>query len=211
MRLRPEFQHFTEPLQRDNILPLDDLTRRRSLFFLIMLPYIKSKLDRLYDKWAGPLTPFGRIPPREPEEEVSEHNNLAKLLRLLKRAFVLLFPVFHVFWEGTRLVSQWQFAVGETQYFSPLLRWLGVSLLRIDETDQKDFQQRAEDIKEMTLGRIARNTESTFLRFTQQAFFKMKWAVLEYANFGFMLFAVAFKVHLAFHVFLPFFPFLHCL
>ncbi len=201
-----------EPLQRNNILPLDDLTRRRSLFFLTVLPYIKSKLDRLYDKWAGPLTPFGRISPREPEEEVSEHNNLAKLFRLLKRAFVFLFPVLHVFWEGTRLVSQWQFAVGETQYFSPLLRWLGVSLLRIDETDQKYFQQRAEGIKEVTLGRIARNTESTFLRFTQQAFFKIKWAVLEHANFGFMLFAVAFKVYLACGVFLPFFfPFLHCL
>ena len=179
------------------ILPLDELTRRRSLFFLTLLPYIKSKLDRLYDKWAGPLTPFGRTPPNESEEEDLPNGVRPlrrKMSRWFRKAFVMVYPALHMFWEGTRLISQWQFAVGETQFYSPLLRWLGIALLRIEENDQKDYQQRAEEIKERTLGWIMQNTDSSILQFLQRAFFKIKWAVLEYANFGLMFFAVAFKV-----------------
>ena len=194
VRLKPGFEHFAEPLQTDKILSLDELTRRRSLFFLTLLPYIKSKLDRAYDKWAGPLTPFGRTPPIETDDNHDGWPLRWKLARWLRKFFVAVYPAFHVFWEGTRLISQWQFAVGEKQFYSPLLWWLGVALLRIEEKDHKDYQQRAEDIKERTLGWIKQSSDSRVLQLLQRIFFKTKWALLEYANFGLMFFAVAFKV-----------------
>lgn len=85
----------------------------KSLFFVVILPYVKQKLDEtfenlrhLYNTYTG-------------NQEMSK----------MGRAFVAVYPYVHTVWEGAILSYQTAYMFGKCDWHSPFLHLTGVTLI----------------------------------------------------------------------------------
>ena len=82
-----------------------------SLFFHVVIPYIKMKLDRLYHNL------------KENYSESSSTFRNASLRQKMVQTYLLTYPYIHMFWEGSQVTFYLLYAVGKSPYHS-ILMWL---------------------------------------------------------------------------------------
>ncbi|NXS53393.1 PEX12 protein, partial [Brachypteracias leptosomus] len=111
----------------------------RSLLLLVLVPYLRGKLEKLVSSL------------RE-EDEYSIHPPSSSWKRFY-RAFLAAYPFVTMAWEGWFLAQQLCYILGGAQQHSPLLRLAGVRLVRLTTEDLQALEKRpAEDTSGPALG-----------------------------------------------------------
>ncbi|XP_068946062.1 peroxisome assembly protein 12 [Petaurus breviceps papuanus] len=99
----------------------------KSLLFLVLLPYLKVKLEKLVSSL------------RE-EDEYSIHTPSSCWKRFY-RAFLAAYPFVTMAWEGWFLIHQLRYILGKAQHHSPLLSLAGVRLGRLSAEDMRALEK----------------------------------------------------------------------
>ncbi|KAJ3374987.1 ubiquitin-protein ligase peroxin 12 [Allomyces arbusculus] len=133
----------------------DDLTPsdvRKSLFCLVVVPYIKQQLHELHREWStelgtdvlGDESDSGSESDAESVELPAAPQTAAARRRTkLKRLFLKIYPLVHFLYTGTHLVYQLLYMFDWTRYYSPLLHVLGVEVKRVTSADMRAMQRLA--------------------------------------------------------------------
>ncbi|RUS15002.1 hypothetical protein BC937DRAFT_93042 [Endogone sp. FLAS-F59071] len=130
--------------------PSPPLTRteiRHSLIFLVLVPYIKAKLDLLYDRVSGGASArlFGNdeIDERE-REEMADPQVTAKrrMVLWMIRVFRKCYPVMNAVYHGSALCYNVGYLFGKTQYYILGLRIIGMKVRRMSAQDYREHYQR---------------------------------------------------------------------
>ncbi|XP_029468606.1 peroxisome assembly protein 12 [Rhinatrema bivittatum] len=100
----------------------------RSLLFLVLVPYLKVKLEKLVSRL------------RE-EDDYSIHLPASPWKKFYK-AFLAAYPFVNMAWEGWFLSQQLRYILGKAQHHSPLLSMAGVQLVRLTSEDIQAMEQR---------------------------------------------------------------------
>jgi hypothetical protein len=122
------------PEDPDKTLPFLRRQRRLSLLFLVVIPYLKDKLDQWYNSnyghnaaalQAGDVENFSR--PNQALLSVSQRR-LASFVRII-------YPTFHAVYEGLFFIYQILYMYEYTSYFTPFLHLMGLSVKRLSMKD----------------------------------------------------------------------------
>ncbi|NXP23451.1 PEX12 protein, partial [Scytalopus superciliaris] len=100
----------------------------KSLLLLVLVPYLKGKLEKLVSSL------------RE-EDEYSIHPPSSSWKRFY-RAFLAAYPFVNMTWEGWFLIQQLCYILGKAQHHSPLLRLAGVRLVRLTAEDIQALEEK---------------------------------------------------------------------
>lgn len=100
----------------------------KSLLLLILVPYLKGKLEKLVSSL------------RE-EDEYSIHPPSSSWKRFY-RAFLAAYPFINMAWEGWFLIQQLCYILGKAQHHSPLLQLAGVRLVRLTAEDIQALEKK---------------------------------------------------------------------
>ncbi|XP_019367068.1 PREDICTED: peroxisome assembly protein 12 [Gavialis gangeticus] len=100
----------------------------KSLLLLVLIPYLKGKLEKLVSSL------------RE-EDEYSIHPPSSAWKRFY-RAFLAAYPFVNMAWEGWFLIQQLCYILGKAQHHSPLLRLAGVRLVRLTVDDIQALEKK---------------------------------------------------------------------
>ncbi|XP_069730135.1 peroxisome assembly protein 12 [Phaenicophaeus curvirostris] len=110
----------------------------KSLILLVLVPYLKGKLEKLVSSL------------RE-EDEYSIHPPSSSWKRFY-RAFLAAYPFVNMAWEGWFLVQQLCYILGKAQHHSPLLRLAGVRLVRLTAEDIQALEKKVGATSSQTPG-----------------------------------------------------------
>ncbi|XP_038231932.1 peroxisome assembly protein 12 [Dermochelys coriacea] len=100
----------------------------KSLLLLVLIPYLKTKLEKLVSSL------------RE-EDEYAIHPPSSSWKRFY-RAFLAAYPFVNMAWEGWFLSQQLCYILGKAQHHSPLLGLAGVRLVRLTAEDIQVLEQK---------------------------------------------------------------------
>ncbi|NXW21247.1 PEX12 protein, partial [Circaetus pectoralis] len=100
----------------------------KSLLLLVLVPYLKGKLEKLVSSL------------RE-EDEYSIHPPSSSWKRFY-RAFLAAYPFVNMTWEGWFLIQQLCYILGKAQHHSPMLRLAGVRLVRLTAEDMQALEKK---------------------------------------------------------------------
>ncbi|KFP24737.1 Peroxisome assembly protein 12, partial [Colius striatus] len=100
----------------------------KSLLLLVLVPYLKGKLEKLVSSL------------RE-EDEYSIHPPSSSWKRFY-RAFLAAYPFVNMTWEGWFLIQQLCYILGKAQHHSPMLRLAGVRLVRLTAEDLQALETK---------------------------------------------------------------------
>ncbi|NWU64336.1 PEX12 protein, partial [Pterocles burchelli] len=100
----------------------------KSLLLLVLVPYLKGKLEKLVSSL------------RE-EDEYSIHPPSSSWKRFY-RAFLAAYPFVNMTWEGWFLIQQLCYILGRAQHHSPMLRLAGVRLVRLTAEDIQALEKK---------------------------------------------------------------------
>ncbi|NXV73636.1 PEX12 protein, partial [Atlantisia rogersi] len=100
----------------------------KSLLLLVLVPYLKGKLEKLVSSL------------RE-EDEYSIHPPSSSWKRFY-RAFLAAYPFVNMTWEGWFLIQQLCYILGKAQHHSPMLRLAGVRLVRLTAEDIQALEKK---------------------------------------------------------------------
>ncbi|XP_062520034.1 peroxisome assembly protein 12-like isoform X2 [Corticium candelabrum] len=101
---------------------ISDTKKMLSMFFLVAVPYVKVKLDRLY----------GHL---QEEHECETNSSEHTLGHLLKESFFKTYPYVHFIWESLILLYQLLYLFKYSKFYSPFLMLAGVQLARQTKED----------------------------------------------------------------------------
>ncbi|XP_029068714.1 LOW QUALITY PROTEIN: peroxisome assembly protein 12 [Monodon monoceros] len=118
----------THKLQRLASAGLPKKQLWKSVIFLVLLPSLKVKLEKL-------------ISSLREEEEYSIHPPTSRWKRFY-RAFLAAYPFVNMAWEGWFLVQQLRYILGKAQHHSPLLSPAGVRLGRLTVQDIQALEHK---------------------------------------------------------------------
>ena len=96
--------------------PLSSHDRRRALFFLCILPYMRRKMEQLYIRWRDGMDEDGFEQIYDPAQHSSMYN-------LFRRLFMHLYPYSHSLIEGTQFVYGLRYLFDRSVYYST---WFGL-------------------------------------------------------------------------------------
>ncbi|XP_028746368.1 peroxisome assembly protein 12 isoform X1 [Peromyscus leucopus] len=125
----------SQQLQRPASAGLPKKQLWKSTMFLVLLPYLKVKLEKL----ASSL--------RE-EDEYSIHPPSSHWKRFY-RAFLAAYPFVNMAWEGWFLTQQLRYILGKAEHHSPLLKLAGVRLGRLTAQDIQAIEHRLSEASAM--------------------------------------------------------------
>jgi hypothetical protein len=129
--------------------PITDKQRRWTLFFLVIVPYLKNKLDTLYRDLV-PLSNFSMVNlERELGEDdpsvqvrqslfstlTGKNSTSSKIRRFLLRLFAYGYPFFNAAYEGSFFVYQLLYLYEFIIYYSPFHHIQGVTLKRLSQEE----------------------------------------------------------------------------
>lgn len=103
---------------------LTDRQRYYSLLTIVVIPYLKLKLDQYFERLR-----------EDTGEAVSYVPRRQKFLQHLKRIFVTVYPFVHCTWESIFLCYQLMYMFSSSTTHSPLLHWIGLKLQRLSRED----------------------------------------------------------------------------
>lgn len=136
-------------ISRGNALsPLHKALRPRSingsLFALVIIPYIKRKLDDAYDRFITPTL----LLDAQPFERDGNGSGSRRYYHLFLRQC---YPYLNTFYHATGLAFGLAYLFGHTRYASPLLWLAKVQLRRLTPADLNDIAVRQQGVREKTL------------------------------------------------------------
>ncbi|NXG99534.1 PEX12 protein, partial [Loxia leucoptera] len=100
----------------------------KSLLLLVLVPYLKGKLEKLVSSL------------RE-EDEYSIHPPSSSWKRFY-RAFLAAYPYVNMTWEGWFLIQQLCYILGKAEHHSPMLKLAGVRLVRLTAEDLQALEKK---------------------------------------------------------------------
>ncbi|XP_031551332.1 peroxisome assembly protein 12-like [Actinia tenebrosa] len=103
---------------------LTDRQRYYSLLTIVVIPYLKLKLDQYFERLR-----------EETGEAVCYVPRRQKFLQHLKRIFVTVYPFLHCTWESIFLCYQLMYMFSSSITHFPLLHWIGLKLQRLSRED----------------------------------------------------------------------------
>jgi peroxin-12 len=95
-----------------------------SIISSIVLPYLKSKLDNIYETIE-----------RDSDLNVENNDKKKKFIKKLKNIFLKFYPFFHLIWSLLFWCYRFMFIFNFTDYNSPLLHLLGIRLVYNTENE----------------------------------------------------------------------------
>lgn len=110
-------------------LPFKRRQRRLSLLFLVLVPYLKDKLDQWYNNNYGhnaSLLQAGDV-------ENFRRNNASRAT--VAKVMRILYPAFHASYEGLFFIYQVAYMYEYTSYFTPFLHLMGLNVKRLSMKD----------------------------------------------------------------------------
>lgn len=135
---------FTSPINSQSSPALTTREITKSLLVLVGLPYVKCRLDLLYQKvtGGGSASILG-----DNEQEELENEELAnsrtkptrKLVIRLIRLFKKVYPTISFLYYGSNLAYNVAYLFGKTRYYTPWLHLLGLEVKRMSMNDYVSF------------------------------------------------------------------------
>nr|XP_020659633.1 peroxisome assembly protein 12 [Pogona vitticeps]XP_020659634.1 peroxisome assembly protein 12 [Pogona vitticeps] len=113
----------------------------RSLGLLVLVPYLRTKLEKLVARLRD-------------EDDYSIHLPSSSWKRFYK-AFLAAYPYVNLAWEGWILGQQLGYILGKARHHSPLLRLAGVQLSRLTAEDLRAMEEKL-----TTTGSVSRSPSS---------------------------------------------------
>ncbi|XP_013383201.1 peroxisome assembly protein 12 [Lingula anatina] len=109
----------------------------KSLFFLAILPYMKLKLDALYERWK--------------QETVDGIHTANTAWNKLIRVYLAVYPFLNMSWEGILLSYQMLYVFGKSTTHSPFLNMCGVILQNITQDDLKAWENKPKEVQLLSM------------------------------------------------------------
>lgn len=112
-----------------------------SLVFLVLVPYLKEKLDRWYNRnYAHNVTLLQAGDVEDFRSQSALGGGIKAKMETLVR---ILYPSFHAAYEGSHFVYQLLYLYDYTSYFTPFLHLMGLRVNRLSMGDIQLQTQRA--------------------------------------------------------------------
>eukprot|EP01102_Stenamoeba_stenopodia_P005323 TRINITY_DN15916_c0_g1_i1.p1 TRINITY_DN15916_c0_g1~~TRINITY_DN15916_c0_g1_i1.p1 ORF type:complete len:418 (+),score=60.77 TRINITY_DN15916_c0_g1_i1:87-1256(+) len=122
------------------VKPLRSVDRLMSLFFLVMVPYLKGKLDDYYKRRS-----------KQRQRTVDNSSRVVDRVGILTRViekmnwlFVTAWPFLSAIYEGSFFVYQLLYMHDYTNYYTPFLHWQKLELKRLS---LQDLQLQAREVQ----------------------------------------------------------------
>lgn len=96
----------------------------KSLFFLIFVPYIKHKLDKLFTKWKERYS-----------SSSSSSRSSQTTMHKLQTIYIRIYPFIHMSWEGSFLVYNMRYLFRSINCHSPYMHLSGLKLVYLSPED----------------------------------------------------------------------------
>jgi peroxin-12 len=112
--------------------------RNQSLLVLVGLPYLKCRLDLLYQQISGDASLLGINEQEERENEALADPHTTRRRRLairLIKLFRKVYPYINALYHGSGLVYNVLYLFNKTKYHSPWLHLLGLQIKRMSMAD----------------------------------------------------------------------------
>eukprot|EP01089_Gocevia_fonbrunei_P022447 TRINITY_DN9089_c0_g1_i1.p1 TRINITY_DN9089_c0_g1~~TRINITY_DN9089_c0_g1_i1.p1 ORF type:complete len:364 (-),score=43.42 TRINITY_DN9089_c0_g1_i1:46-1137(-) len=169
--------------KKDQTFPLSNSDRYWSLFFLVGLPYLKSKADQYYLQSTDQLHPWS-VPASSEEGSSTEpppaKTFLRKTLELLKHLFKLGYPIFNAIYEGSLFIYQLLYLYDHIKYYTPWLHFLGLKVQRLATEDMILQEQNTLIKRAQVFGSIAGYSPlKIFSRFLLSSYY----FILDYSHY----------------------------
>ncbi|CAI5742422.1 unnamed protein product [Peronospora destructor] len=135
--------------------PLTPRARKLALFFAVLVPYLKTKLDAYYKATAELLTNTTVASTRNAATDDRREKRMSRFfqclrsfayLLTLKKGFVATYPYAHVTYEGSFFLYQWLYLFEDTPFFSPFLKWMKTVLVRVTADDEVNVPSEENDV-----------------------------------------------------------------
>ncbi|RNA44549.1 Peroxisome assembly 12 [Brachionus plicatilis] len=112
---------------------LTNKKRVLSVLFSIIFPYLKAKLDGVYEKLEKNLDE----PPQTPTPS-QNNSNYFLIKKKIEKIILKFYPYFHLIWSSIFWLFRFRFMVNSSEFHSPLLSILGIKLVYdLDAKNQK--------------------------------------------------------------------------
>jgi hypothetical protein len=146
---------------------LRNTDRYWSLFFLVVVPYLKSKADDYYKQLSGrsasllwsdtawsPPSPTFPSPSSATSSSSSPASFFRTFLRKLRWLFINIWPMLNAVYEGLFFVYQLLYMYDYTRYYTPFVHLQGVehrrlSLQDLEEQDRQTLRRRRVELREL--------------------------------------------------------------
>eukprot|EP01103_Thecamoeba_quadrilineata_P002997 TRINITY_DN12834_c0_g1_i1.p1 TRINITY_DN12834_c0_g1~~TRINITY_DN12834_c0_g1_i1.p1 ORF type:complete len:365 (+),score=37.48 TRINITY_DN12834_c0_g1_i1:90-1184(+) len=126
-----------------NFSSLTPKLRFWSLFFLVILPYIKGKLDNYYKQRTNHGASFANLSQETTQTSISSSpSTTLRVTELAEKSFLTCYPYLHAVFEGTKTLYQLLFINNLTDYYSPFYHILHLQVHRLsfDDLDEQERQ-----------------------------------------------------------------------
>ncbi|KAI8822974.1 Pex12 amino terminal region-domain-containing protein [Fimicolochytrium jonesii] len=167
-----------------NVPRLDAAQCWRSLFMLVGLPYIKTRLDEAYEKVSGGAGSriFGDVFAEDGFEAVARDEPWkARWEKRIKRAFRTGYPFANAGYQMLIFVYQIGYMYGKTDYYSPWLHLCGLQVRRLSMKDYRDQEERDRLAREQTNAMLSRSSKVSMMRHMLAMFLTRGLDLLKYA------------------------------
>ncbi|KAG2190482.1 hypothetical protein INT46_011699 [Mucor plumbeus] len=139
---------FASPINSQSSPALTTREITKSLLVLVGLPYVKCRLDLLYQKVSGGSASsiLGDNEQLEMENEElasPETSTKRKLVIRLMRLFKKIYPIINFLYYGSNLAYNVAYLFGKTKYYTPWLHLLGLEVKRMSMNDYRAHYDKA--------------------------------------------------------------------
>ncbi|CAO3571344.1 unnamed protein product [Mortierella alpina] len=137
---------------------------RKSLLFLIGLPYVKCKLDEYYEKISGGEAArlFGDEFTRE-DDDLTGQPLLVRSKAMAIKAFKKGYPFVNALYQLSILAHYIGYLYNKTPFYSPWLRLIGIEVKRMSAADYRDIQQKAKRTPTRTSNSVIESIQNNVL------------------------------------------------
>ncbi|KAJ3188870.1 ubiquitin-protein ligase peroxin 12 [Gaertneriomyces sp. JEL0708] len=120
-----------------------------SLFFLVVLPYVKARMDDKYESMTGGASSriLGDLFSEDDEGSSIAEPLKARIQRQIKKLFRRTYPHVNAVYQALIFVHQIGYMYGKTDYYSPFLRICGLQLRRMNMQDYREHEERQEQLR----------------------------------------------------------------
>jgi peroxin-12 len=169
--------------------PLKSHHRKWSLFFLVVVPYLKDKLDKLYKTKFGygyeledirPPSPQQSSPQQQQQQSTLTHRQDVRMSHFLWNIFKVFYPIFNAFYEGLFFLYQVLYMYNYTIYYTPFLHMQRLVVKRIQMSDL--VQQSRKQIS-MKMQRFRDPKTQTFFYFLWHFVTDSVGTLLDYSKY----------------------------
>jgi len=133
---------------------ISNWSRYGALVFLVVIPFLKTKLDELY-KDLFPTHHFLLFSSDQPDRSDEQRKNRIK--EFVKKIFKTIYPFISAVYEGSFFFYQLFYLYDQINYYTPFLHLQGVTLKRLsiqemDSQNSKNLVRRSKRLRQLRGG-----------------------------------------------------------